>query len=260
MRKVLPLAFLVVPFGHAAAADFPNSGIVQGLQDNANLYFTCDPPQIDKLKCHFRQISVPKPTKDETEKRIAKGIADALNASPKEMEACQGMGPTIEALKAGKVPPNTNPEQFTARWNRLPEEERAQTLAILETGAKFCANRNPKMAEAFVRASEDVHGSTCVVSTLSFDQEFTLNPNTNKWQATEQNSDVCGTIAYSELYRAPDSGAFAFWNYSTKNIITNPNGKQWNGQTCSNQDQSEHQFSWQTKDFYLECKYVHLNP
>lgn len=260
MRKAVLFALVLMQPGHAVADDYPTFESVQNLATKTAIAFQCGQPNAGKIQCHFREMTLTQPTKAETEKRIADGVSGILKAKPEEFKQCDSFATTATALKAGKAPSDANPDEFQESWNATPDEEKAHTIAMMEAGAKFCQNRDAASAEAFIRMGEEENASTCLIGKEEYDREFTLNPSTKKWQATKQSADECGTINYSEFYRSDTTHTFTLWNYTTKEIVTNPSGKQWSGESCSQRDQSEHRFTWNVTTMFAACKYVQMNP
>lgn len=261
MRKAFLSVLVLMQPGHAFADDYPTVGSVANVAKKTAISFQCGQPNAGKIQCHFREMRLAKPTTAEIEKRITDGVASILKAPPEEFKSCDTFAESAALLKAGKPPTNAKAEEFYESWAAMPDEAKAHTIAIMEAGAKLCQDRHDaSSAEAFIRLTEEEKASTCQITEWEYDREFFLNPATKKWQTTMQSADECGTIAYGEIYRADTAKDFTFWNYSTKDIVTNPSGKQWSGESCSQRDQSEHRFTWNVTTMVAECKYVELHP
>ncbi|RVC64484.1 hypothetical protein [Mesorhizobium sp.] len=261
MRTTCVFGLVLMQCGSALAdGNSPTFGSVQNMVLKASISYQCGEPVAGKILCRFRDMTLSQPTNEETEKRIADGVASLLKAKPEEFNRCDEFAKTVTALKAGKPPLDANPAEFLESWNATPDEEKARTITMMDAGAKFCQTRDPASAEAFIRMGEEVNAATCQIGLVQYDREFTLNPSTQRWQATIQSADECGTIAYSEFYRSETAKDTPFWNYSTKAIVTNPTGKQWSGESCSKADQSEHRYTWNVTTMFASCKYVKMNP
>lgn len=262
MRKAWLLALGIMPItGAFADSNYPSVAHVQNTDDKSNIGVSCDTPNADGMRCRFTQMTVYKPSEADAEKRIAEAINGLLKSQPSEFKDCKIYTDMVAALEAGTpLTSVTNTKEFQDNWMKQPPAAKADTIRIVKALADFCANRDSASAEAFARASEELDSSTCQISNFTYERTFQLNHSTNRWQSTVQNNDDCGTITYSEFAKPDDAKINFFWNYSTKDIITNPNGKTILGKSCSAADQSEHRFTWQTGKFYANCRYVQMTP
>ncbi|MES0094594.1 hypothetical protein [Mesorhizobium sp. M0030] len=264
MRKFGLLALASLPISSAVAADDverPTTVYVQNKDAKSAIVATCDVPVADGMHCHFTQMSVGKPDETKAQERIAKGAADMLKAPASEFKDCDKFAAFLEAVESGKAPPEvTDRKQFEADWAKEAPESKADTIRLMRAFASFCQTRDAASAEAVARAADELQGATCNISNWSFDKTFTQNYSTKRWQSTIQTNDSCGTIEYSEFAKPDDPKANYFWNYTTKSIVTNTNGKNIVGVACMATDQIEHRYTWQTGKFYANCKYIQMSP
>lgn len=264
MRKLTLLAVAVMPISNAIAADDverPTIIYVQNTDEKSAITAQCDPPAADGMHCRFTRMTVAKPDETRAEERIAKGAADMLKAPASEFKDCDKFAAFAEAVETGQAPPDlADKKQFEDNWAKEAPQAKADTIKLMRAFASFCKTRDPASAEAVARAGDELEGSTCKISNWSFDKTFTQNYSTKRWQSTIQTGDSCGTIEYSEFSKPDDPKADFFWNYTTKSIVTNTNGKNIIGESCSDTDQTEHRYTWQTGKFYADCRYVQLTP
>ncbi|TJV14901.1 hypothetical protein [Mesorhizobium sp.] len=262
VRKLVAIALALMPVTSAFASDTPGTVYVQNTNEKSAITAHCDLPVAGELKCHFTQMTVSKPDDTQAETRIANQIANLLKAPASELKGCDSYPAILDALEAGKAPPDvTDKKAFDDNWGKQPPEAKADTIKILKALAGFCTARDRASAEAMARAGEELDSATCRISNWTFDRTFTYNVAAKRWQSTVQNTDSCGTIDYGEFSRPPElKNESVLWNYMAKTIVTNPNGKNYFDQSCSTTDQTEHRYTWQTGKFYANCRYLQLSP
>ncbi|MER8567431.1 hypothetical protein NKH85_15715 [Mesorhizobium sp. M0924] len=260
MRRLITLAMLTVS-NTAYAADAPGTVFVLNADDKSGITVICDPPVADVMNCHFTQMTVYKPDETQAETRIAKAADDMMKAPASEFGDCSKLAALTEGIESGKAPPDVPDKKgFEQNWIKEAPQAKADTIKLFKTMLAFCRSRDRKDAEALARASDELEGNTCKISNWTYLKTFSLNYSTKRWQSTVQNADSCGTIDYSEFSRPPELKDDYFWNYSAKTIVTNPNGKTLLGNACSETDQSDHQYVWQTGKFYANCRYIQVTP
>jgi hypothetical protein len=260
MRKLFTLAAVAtMPYAsHAAESDYPSFLTVGSIPGREVLGIACKPPTADGLHCSFTKMTISKPPEKEAQKRIAEAIESLMKEPAPKPEECASISKLLEAVETGSAPPFGDPQEFNALWMQLPPEARALAMTSLKALIAFCTAPDRKKAEAVAIANERISGGKCRVSSSTFEKTFQLNVSTKKWQSTQQQSDPCGTISYAEFEKADERGLF--WNFTTKDIVTNPKGKSYLGESCSSMDQAEHRYTWSVTEFYSGCDYIKLGP
>ncbi|MER8704943.1 hypothetical protein NKH49_05085 [Mesorhizobium sp. M1088] len=264
MRKAWLLTLAIMPTTSAFAAneDFPVFPIiVQNFDRNETLSATCNAPSADGMRCQFKRISISKPDAAEAPQRIEKLVGDLLKTPVPKGNECDAIAQLLTAVQTGNAAASsdiTDKQEFQESWRKQSPVERADQTRLVQSMFDFCKSRNPPNADAMARAVQEFEGNTCTITTDSFERNFKVNNSTKKWQSTVQANDPCGTITYSELAKPDDADSGLFWNYTTKEIITNPTGTDYAKASCSTHDQTEHRYTWKTGKFYADCRYIQI--
>jgi len=113
---------------------------------------------------------------------------------------------------------------------------------------------------------------TCQVSSNVFTQTFKYvqdyTSNSGAWVVQSQPEGPCGIVQLSRfepvITKIGDTN-YTNWNYIAKKAITNPKGQAFLELKCSNLDQNEYVYDWQSStqedDLYrLGCDYIEFSP
>ncbi|RWP14933.1 MAG: hypothetical protein EOR00_22250 [Mesorhizobium sp.] len=262
MRRLMLLALAIMP-ATAAFADesYPSYVTVQNTDGMSVISAVCDPPKRDEMHCTLTKITVTRPDEGEAANRIAKAIDQIVKSKAFTSQQCDQYAELATALQTGIAPPfATDKQRFHTDWLKESPAEKADAMLMVKAILAYCTTPNQANAGAIAKASEELESTTCQISNWKSEQTFTLNYSTKKWQSTTQNNDSCGTITYSEFSKPDLKDSSYLWNYTTKDIVTNLDGKNIVDEACSVTDQTEHRYSWQTGKFYANCRYVQITP
>lgn len=228
----------------------PTLGQVVDTRENSALTYDCVLLEA-VLHCQFAQGHISKLTPKtsaeldaqaaEAAAQVSDGIAD---------EACGNFRSVSENLASD--PPN------------LPSPLSGQALvdarSLVGRYVDLCNTRSLAAARSVVEAIEEKQSRTCTFSVYLFENDFTWNRVTSRWESVSPPQGQCGIVVAAFMEPDTTSPGFTFWNYRQQKLATNKTGNDALFGDCSAYPQSELTSTWQGRELSPQCDYVSFAP
>lgn len=127
-----------------------------------------------------------------------------------------------------------------------------------------CHNKTPDNLRRLAEIDINKSAKTCRIFNVTGKIEFTRDAQTGKWIANQGPSGPCGivnvdTLEY-DLSVNEGKPNDTFMIYTTRRIVTNPNGQLPFGQSCKSLDEHTFRFDWRTQESTLGCEFIDYGP
>jgi len=255
MRLIIFILVGFTPGIAIAEFDYPDLVTLQNTSENSALDITCEKSDERNIHCNFAQYSVTKKTKASDLLKELDNARKELTQHPPKMRQCDEMRKIAQAIKSGSSQ-NTDvkdPIKFREQYEKLPETEKSDMAEMLEAYADYSCKPSIRTAEEMAKIQHAQKLRTCKVWSNTYAQDFSLDTNTGNWINKGKPSGPCGTIVFSYFERDDKEGIL--WNYTTRKIVTNPNGSIGMAK-CSLIDEGKYEYTWRLKKNFVGCDYI----
>lgn len=250
MKRFVLVALLLS--GPALAQDRPTTGIMYNTTDWASIQYDCSIQLSGTLDCAMTQASVRKETSGRTlEEEISKAVASLKTERPMKPEDCA----SFEQMGDGiRNPPSDPSAKGYKEMKALAPRQKDDLLKMVSTLVDFCKNPTEANARKMTTTTFDRDSRTCKVHTNYFMMKFKRVDGSSTWTANIGPEGQCGIVTVARMEQ--DSKYKTFWNYTQKRVITNPAGTVFGAMKCSQMDQNEYKYQWQSREIFGQCDYI----
>lgn len=255
-RFTIIAAGLLAATSAAGQERHPTFSTVYNTVDRSSLQYTCTPTSNQsEISCAFVQVSVRKAARpDDLQKKIDAAVEEVRQGKQSfSAKECEGFDTVLSVLDGKTTGPD--PEKAKAYLSKLAPKERVDSRRAMAALIKHCRQPSEASAKELVQIEHDKNMRTCKVNSHEFKQ--TLRQTSAKtWTVISQPSGDCGVVNLDRFEEASSLGNLKFWDYYSRKAVTNPNGLIFGTMKCSEMDQREYKYQWQSETYHVGCDYI----
>jgi len=192
-----------------------------------------------------RRESGSKTLKDE----VAKALVLLKTEKPLKPEQCTEFEQMISIIK--------NPDPMAEGYAGIAAmDSRAKDdlLKSLSAAVEFCRNPTEQNLTKVTTLGFERETRTCIIRANNFSLQFKRVAGSQTWASNNGPAGLCGVVTIARL--EPDAKYPTFYNYIQKKVVTNPSESMFGNMKCSDLDQNETKYLWQSREIYGKCDYI----
>jgi hypothetical protein len=263
MKKLLLLILLPTI---CISGEYPMNGNLYGIKENKHIKYFCNKDSSNILSCDFEMTNVrPKLIQKEYEKKLKKGIAQALDEYEKyppktiDEESCKKEKNQLDEMikiYEGKKLPSEKTTISLMYLKQLKPHHIKDLKLQLDAYIKSQCNPSKDVWRSFPKIELDIDLRTCLVGTQTWKQTFKKTG--NSWVNNAGAQGSCGIIDMSRFVKADNSYKGGFWNYISEKKVINKSGNSDIGlMKCLDFDEEESEFVWNNREnIPISCDYI----
>jgi hypothetical protein len=241
--------FAILLIGSAHAQDRPTTGLMYNSAEWSNLQYDCTMQVGSTLNCSFTQTSVRKQSSGKSLQDEVKKAVEAARSEKMKPEDCDQVDKITNAVK--------NPDPKGPGYNEvrtMPPKARDDLLKMTGSLSEYCKTPNDQTAAKMAAITFDRESRTCSVSANNFSLSFKRVDGSQTWTSNVGPTGQCGVVTIARMEQDPKHPLF--YNYVQKKVITNPSAKAVGTLSCSELDQAEQKYQWQSREIFGQCDYI----
>jgi hypothetical protein len=232
------------------AQDRPSYGLIYNATEWSSLQYECAPQADGSLNCNMEQASVRRESGSKTLKdEIAKALVQLKTEKPLKPEQCAEFEQMVSVIK------NPAPAaQGSLGIQAMDPRAKDDLLKSMSAAAEFCRNPTEQTLTRLTTLGFEKETRTCMVHANNFSLQFKRVAGSQTWASNNGPAGLCGVVTVARL--EPDPKYPTFYNYIQKRVVTNPSESMFSNMKCSDLDQGETKYLWQSREIYARCDYI----
>lgn len=242
-------------YAHGSSADQPKRGRLHGQSSGGILIYGCEPTKDDRMPCELLQIDVAQKSHPDGWAQRLIEFKDLWNRPDGVIRAeMLGISCALADAAAGReirgdLPFITDKDFFVSSIpDILPHRK-----PLFDAAASACQMGLMESMADFFKEDFIEDTMTCTLSARSSQAEF-VKISDDVWTQVDEPSGPCGIVATSRFVWKSDG--MGRWHYIQNRVITNPEGVDSDGRSCSMIDANHDVYTSDTWLKPVNCTYI----